>query len=93
MLNSVAIDLEELDARDEWILKSRIGRQGSTEVGPLPVQPLLSHILINAGSHSSLRIVEIMQEISSNGGREICHKLCDWGFTIDMWVRKLVSDK
>ena len=42
--DSVAVDLEELDARDGWILESRIDRQGGTEVGPLPVQPLLSRI-------------------------------------------------
>ena len=35
--NAVAVDLEEFDARDGWILESRIDRQGGTEVGPLPV--------------------------------------------------------
>ena len=77
--DSVAVDLEELDARDGWILESRIDRQGGTEVGPLPVQPLLSRILSSAGSHGFLRSVEITQESSSRGGREICHEPCNWG--------------
>ena len=67
--NLVAVDLEELDARDGWILESRIDQQGDTEVGPLPVQPLMSHILSSAGSHSVLRSVEITQETSSSRGR------------------------
>ena len=50
MLEAVAIDLEELDLRDGWILESKIDRQCGTEVGPLPVYPLLSHILSIAGS-------------------------------------------
>ena len=33
----VAVDLEKVDARDGWILESRIDQQGGTEVGPLPV--------------------------------------------------------
>ena len=49
MLNAVSVDLEELDARDGCILESRIDQQGGTEVGPLPVQPLLSRILSSAG--------------------------------------------
>ena len=91
--NSVAVDLEELDARDGWILESRIDRQDGTEVAPLPVEPLLSHILSSAGSHGFLRSVEITQESSSSGGREICHEPCDWGWKTDMWVRKSVPDK
>ena len=91
--NLAAVDLEEIDVGDGCILESRIDQQGGIEVGPLMVQPLLCRILSSSGSHGFLRSVEITQEISSNGGREICHKLCDWGFTIDMWVRKLVSDK
>ena len=63
--DSVAIDLEELNARDVWILESRIDRQGGTEVGPLPVQPLLSRILSSASSHGFLRSVDITQEASS----------------------------
>ena len=77
--DSVAIDLEKLDAREWWILESRVDQQGGTEVGPLPVQPLISRILSGAGSHGFLRSVEITQESSSRGGREICHKPCDWG--------------
>ena len=77
--DSVAVDLEELDARDGWILESRIDRQGGTEVGPLPVQPLMLRILSSAGSHGFLHSVEITQESSSRGGREICHEPCNWG--------------
>ena len=91
--DSVAVDLEELDTRDGLILESGIDRQGGTEVGPLPVQPLLSRILSSAGSHGILRIVEITQESSFSGGREICHKPCNWGWTTDIWVRKSVLDK
>ena len=58
--NVVAVDLEELDARDVWILESRINRQGGTELGPLPVQPLLSHILSSSGLYGFLRSVETM---------------------------------
>ena len=93
MPDLVAVDLEKLDARDGWILESRIDQQGGTEVVPLPVQPLLSRILSSNGSHGILRIVEIMQEISYRGGREICHRPCDWGWTTDICVRKSVSDK
>ena len=89
----MAVNLEELDARDGCILESRIDRQGGTEVVPLPVQPLMLRILISAGLPSFLRIVEITQESSSGGRREICHKLYNWGWTTDMWVRKSVSDK
>ena len=73
----VDVDLEELDLRDGWILESRIDRQGGTEVGPLPVQPLLSRILSSAGLHGFLHSVEIMQESSTRGGRDICHKPCN----------------
>ena len=38
--NPVAVDLEELDARDGWILEIRIDQQGGTEVGPILVRPL-----------------------------------------------------
>ena len=93
MPNSAAIDLEDIDARDGWIFESRIDRQGGTEVGPLPVQPLMSYILGSFGLHGFRRSVETTQERSSGGWREICHKLCDWGWTTDMWVRKSVLDK
>ena len=93
MTNAVAVDLEKLDARDGCILESRIDQQGGTEVGPLPVQPLLSRILSSASSHIFLHSVEITQESSSDGRKEICHEPCNRGWTIDMWVRKLVSDK
>ena len=93
MPNSVAVDLEELDARDGWILESRIDQRGGTEVGPLLVQPPLPRILSSAGLHRVLRSVDITQESSSKGGREIYHEPCNWGWTTDMWVRKSVSDK
>ena len=64
MKNSVAVDLEELDTRDGWILESRIDQQGGTEVGPLPIQPLLSRILSSAGLHGVLRSADITQESS-----------------------------
>ena len=37
MPNAVAVDLEDINARDGWILESRIYQQGGTEVGLLPV--------------------------------------------------------
>ena len=77
MPNTVAIDLDDLDARYGWILESRIDRQGGTEVSPLPVQPLLSCILSSARLHGFLRRVEITLESSSGGGREICHEPCN----------------
>ena len=89
----VAVDLEKLDARDGWILESRIDQQGGTEVGPLPVQPLLSRILSSAGSQGFLRSVEVKQKNSSRRGREICREPCNWGWTTDICVRKSVSDK
>ena len=69
--NAVAVNLEEHDERDGWILEIRIDQQGGTEVSPLPVQPLMSRVLISAGSHIFLRSVEIMQESISGSGREI----------------------
>ena len=87
--NSVAVDLEELDARDGCILENRIDQQGGTEVGPLPLQPLQSCILSSTGYHGFLCSVEIRQESSSGSRREICHKPYDWGWTIDTWM----SDK
>ena len=93
MKNAVDIDLEDHNARDGWILESRIERQGGTEVGPLPVQPLLSRILSISGLHGFMFSVETVQEISSGGGREIFHKPCNWGWTTDMWVRNSVSYK
>ena len=91
--NSVAVDLKELNTRDGWILESRIDQQGGTGVGSLPVQPLLSRILSSDGSHGLLRSVDITQESSSGGRREICHKPCDWRWTTDMRVIKSVSDE
>ena len=96
MPNTVTVDLEELDARDGWILESRIDQQGGTEVGPLSVQPLLSCILRGAGSHSFLRSVEIAQESISDDRSQIYHELFDWIWMTDIWVRIViiaVSDK
>ena len=83
----------EIDVREGWILESRIDQQGGAEVGSLPVHSLLYFILNSASLHGFLRSFEIMQESSSVRGREIFHKPCDWGWTIDMWVRIVVSDK
>ena len=92
MPNSVAVDLEELDARDRCILESRIDRQGGAEVSPLPVQPLMSRILSSSGLLGLLRSVDITHESSSSVGREICHEPCNWVWMTDMWVINLVSD-
>ena len=40
MPNEVAIDLEEFDTNEGYILKMRIDQQGGTEVGPILVRPL-----------------------------------------------------
>ena len=48
LTDPVYVDLDELDARDGWILESRIDKQGGTEVSPLLVQHLLSLILSSA---------------------------------------------
>ena len=69
MTDPVAVDLEKSDARYGWILEIRDCQQGGTEVIPLPIQPLLSHILSSACSHGFLCSVEITQESSSGGGR------------------------
>ena len=42
------MDLEYLDARDGWILESRFYQQGVSEVGPLLIELLLSHMLSSA---------------------------------------------
>ena len=73
MPNAMDVELEELETRDGWTLESRIDQQGGTEVGPLPVHPLLSRILCSAGSHGFICSIEITQESSSGGRREICH--------------------
>ena len=73
MPDAVTVDLEVFDVGDGWILESRIDQQGVAEVVLLPVQPLLSLILISASSHGFLRIVQITQESSSVFGRKICH--------------------
>ena len=84
MMNAVVVELEDIDARDGWILDSRIERQGGIEFVPLLVQPLLSRILSSAGWHGFLRSVDITQESSSGRGREIFHEPCNWGWTTDM---------
>ena len=70
MLDPMSVDLEELNARDGWILENMIDQQGGTDVVLLPIQPLLSHILSSVGSHIFLRSVEITQ---------VCHKPCECG--------------
>ena len=77
MPNTVTVDLEELDVRDGWILESRIDQQGGTEVVPLTVQLLVYCILSSFGSNGFLRSLDITQESSSVGGREIYHEPCN----------------
>ena len=91
--NVVDIELEEIYTRNGWILDISIDRKVGTEVGPLPVQPLMSRILSSSGSHGFLHSIDITQESSSGGGREIYHEPCNWGCMTDTWVRYLVSDK
>ena len=78
MTDLVDVDLEESDARDGWILESRIEKQGGKEVSPLPIQPLLSRILSSALLYGFLRSMEITQEISSGSEGEIYHEPCVW---------------
>ena len=59
MPDAVAVDLEELNERDGWILENRVDQQGGPEFGPLLEQPLLSCILSSAGFHGFLRSIEI----------------------------------
>ena len=65
MMDLVPVDLEGFDARDGWLLESRIDRQGGIEIGSLLVQHLLSRIQSRACSCGFLHSAEIMQEISS----------------------------
>ena len=46
--DSVLVDLGGLDARDGWILESRVDQQGGGEAGPLLVELLLLRILSSA---------------------------------------------
>ena len=71
VLNTVAVDLEDCNARDGYIVDIRIEQQGSTEVVPLPVQPLLSHILSYDVLHGFLCSANIMHESSSGDRRDI----------------------
>ena len=73
MSNAVPVDLEDLNARNGWVLESRIDQQSEAEVPLLIVELLLLSILFTYRLHVSLRSVEIMQEIRSGGGRAICH--------------------
>ena len=68
MTDPVAVDLEDFDVRDRCISEIRIYQQGGTEVSPLPIQPLLFHILSSACPHGLLRSMDIMQESISGGG-------------------------
>ena len=87
MTDAGAIDLEELNVRNGWIIESNIYQQGGTEVGPLTVQPLLSRILSIAGLHGFLRSVEIAQESISDDRSQIYHELFDWIWMTENWVR------
>ena len=92
MSNVVPIDLEDLNARDGWILESRIDLEGGAEVAPLLVELLLAGILCFFRPIGFLCSVEITQESRSGGGRESFHKLFGWGYTADMWARREVSE-
>ena len=74
--DAVLVDLEDLDARDRWILESRIDCEGGAEVSPLLVELILAIILCSSRLHRFLRMVDITQESRSGGGREIFHELC-----------------
>ena len=63
--DTVPVDLEDLDARDGWILENRIDRKGGAEVALLLVELLLSSIFCSSHSHSFFHIVEITQESRS----------------------------
>ena len=52
--DAVAVDLEEFDAKNGWILDGIIDQQGGTEVVPLLVQPLLYCILSISSSRGFL---------------------------------------
>ena len=77
--DAVPVDLEDLDARNGWILESRIDLKGGAEVAPLLVELLLAIILCSPRSHGFLRSVEIREESRSSGRRENLHKLFVWG--------------
>ena len=79
MSDAVPVDLDDLDARDRWILESRIDREGDTEVAPLLVELLMERILFSSCPHIFLRSVYITQESRPRSGRVIFHKLCSWG--------------
>ena len=80
----IEVDMEEFDARDGWILEIRIDQQGGTEVIPLLVHPLLSHILSSAHSHGFLRSVDIIQESSSGSGEKDLYEPSSCGYATDM---------
>ena len=69
----VVVDLEDIDVRYGWIFEIRVEQQGGTEVGPLPVQPMMYHTLGSSDLHGFLSSIDITQEISSGDRREICH--------------------
>ena len=67
--NAVPVDLEDLHARDGWILESRIDLEGDAEVTPLLVELLLASILCSSRSYSFLCSMEITQKSRSGYGR------------------------
>ena len=72
MTDLVTVELEDLDARDGWILESRLDQQIGSEVGLIMVELLLfSSILSSARSHGFLRSMEITQESRSGDKREL----------------------
>ena len=72
----MTIDLEDLNAREGWLLESRIDPEGDAEVTPLLVVLLLASIFCIYRSHGFLRSMEIMQKSISGGGKEIFQELC-----------------
>ena len=93
--DKMPVELEESNARDGWILESRVYQQGRTEISPLLVQPLTYHIMISARSHGFLNILEITQKSSSGGkgGGGVYHKPRGGGYASEMWARNELSDK
>ena len=79
MSDHVSIYLQDFNSREGWILESRADRQGGAEIGPLPVEFLLTRILCIPWSHGFLRSVKIMHESSCGGREQSCHKMCSCG--------------
>ena len=68
MYDYAYIHLDDIELREGRILEIMVDQQGGEEVGPLPVQPLMLHILSSYFSHGFLNSVDIMHIISCGGG-------------------------